>query len=113
MKFYQIIFLLFLMTNFVNSTTDCDPEGGLNPSGQKDCKDLNLDFQEDLKYCCFLKMKDGSNEAKTCIPLTDAEYKDIKQTIKKFEEEGGKVKDLDCKSIYLQFSLISLLFLIL
>ena len=58
-------------------------------------------------------MKDGSNEAKTCVPLTDAQYKDIKQTIKEFEEEGGEVKKLDCKSIYLQFSLISLLFLIL
>ena len=46
----------------------------------------------------------------TCIPLTKEQYDDIDKTISDIDFEVDK---LDCKSYYIEFCLLSLLFFLL
>lgn len=108
MKFCQIIFLVLLMID-ISSCADCDIEASASKAA--DCKDL--DKEGEIKHCCFIKGKIDDKEVKGCHPLTEAQYNDIKQTIKDLEKNNAKVDKLDCKSFYLQIGIISLIFLIL
>ena len=78
-------------------------------SSVKDCKGETL--KEGYKYCCYV---DAGDDGKACLALTQDDYDNIKDYIKKIEEgENVKVKNLDCKSNYLKFCLISLLVILL
>lgn len=116
MKKYTIIFFAFILT-FVF----CDDEDSsevkycyddITASKAKDCENLKLD--EKYYKCCYFKGKMENENINTCVPLTKAEYDDIKKTIKDFEKDSGnEVDKLDCNSSYLKYSLISLLLILL
>ena len=80
---------------------------------KEDCKAENLSDDEKklAEYCCFFK--DGDNT--WCGPLSEYRYKHIKDVIKISRLENGYDEDysIDCKSLYLQISLLSLLLLLL
>ena len=78
-------------------------------SSSKDCEKL----QSSRGHCCYINGKNDEEEIKRCISLTKEEYDNIDDYIKKLENDGSKVKDLDCKSYYLELCLLSLLFILL
>ncbi len=109
MKFYNIILfaslILYILSDECNSKESA--------SSKKDCKDLKTDSYK----CCFLKAKDKDGEGSSCMSVTKEEYDNIKDYIKKMEELGKsedlKIKKLDCKSIYLELSVLSFILLLL
>ena len=78
--------------------------------GQKkeDCKISDDEKKAGKEYCCY------NDQEKECQALTKYQYKHIKDLVK-FHLLAGVSEDLkiDCKSLYLQLSMISLLFLLL
>ena len=103
----------------------CD--GGA-PSGVSDCVDSLLWNEDRNRYadrCCYMRFqKDGEMFAK-CVGLTEEQYMDISETIRRFEEGdkllkkyfskdnllydeednfvNSKIYQLDCASSYLKF----------
>ena len=108
MKFYT--FILFASLIFLSKSDDddngCD---GKSAESAKDCKDIKIPN----KHCCYFKAKEGNDKYNNCISLNDDQYKNIKDAIKDWEEDGGKVEKLDCKSIYLELSILIFIFLLL
>ena len=83
-----------------------------------DCKqDMLTDNQKNGgMYCCYKTSKSFSNnqEDKVCFAITKVAYENIGDYIKLREMTGNEYDmSIDCKSIYLQFSLISLFLLFL
>lgn len=82
-------------------------------SSKKDCKDL----QTSEYKCCYFKVKSNSGEESGCTSVTKTGYDNIKDYIKEWEEEDKslnvKVKKLDCKSIYLELSVLSFILILL
>jgi hypothetical protein len=107
MKFYNII--LFASLILYISSSDCD---GKDAESAKDCKDKTSAYTDG--HCCFIKGKDkDGNSASMCISLEKSEYDNIKDYIKSLEDQGANVKKLDCKSIYLELSILSFILLLL
>ena len=108
MKFYNII--LFASLILYIFSIQCDGKGEAGSSD--DCKDLPIGTG--YSNCCFVKGKKDSEDVATCIPLTKNQYDNIKDYIKELEEDGSTdVKKLDCKSIYLELSILSFILLLL
>lgn len=109
MKFYKII--LFVSIILAIYSDDCD--FGTKADSKKDCD--KLDKITGYPYCCFIKGKDqnGNSDAKICAPLTKNEYDNIKDYKKTLENAGAEIKKIDCKSIYLELSIFSFIFLLL
>ena len=106
MKTFQLLALLCLI---IYTYQDCHNEN--NPK-KEDCKTENFNDIEkkNAEYCCFIK--DGDDTA--CSALSKYQYKHIKDMIKNARLEGsGDDYSIDCKSLYLQISLLSLLLLLL
>ena len=64
------------------------------------------------EYCCFVKnANDQDNKDGACLALTKYQYKHIKDYIKYQILNEGAHEDysIDCKSFYLEISLLSLL----
>ena len=106
MKFVELIIVLCLI---IFSYQTCS--GGTK---KEDCKAENLsDGEKKLgyEYCCYFE--DGDN--KGCSELTKYQYKHIKDYAKIMRLTGPISEDakIDCKSFYLQISLLSLLLLLL
>ena len=96
--------ILTIYSDYCGTTT--------NPSDRKDCD--KLDKVTGFPYCCFIKSKDKSgNEGTACIPVSQNDYDNIKDYKKSLENLGGTVKKIDCKSFYIEFSLLSLILLLL
>ena len=109
MKFYKII--LFVSIILTIYSEDCEI-GDVEADSIKDCD--KLDKITGYPYCCFLKGKNqNGEETKTCAPLTKNEYDNIKDYKKGLEALGAKIKKIDCKSIYLELSILSFIFLLL
>ena len=90
--------------------TDCDD---LNASSKNDCiGKLSENDKKDYSYCCYVEFKNGG---KGCWALRKAEYDDIKNYIKKEEEDmdGVKVKSLKCNSLFLKLGLMNILLFLL
>ena len=112
----NIIFFAFILTFVFCDDEDssevqyCGAE--VSASKVKDCENLKL---RDGGYkCCYFKGKMENENINTCVPLTKAEYDDIKKTIKDAEKDSrNEVDKLDCNSSYLKYSLISLLLILL
>ena len=82
-----------------------------------ECFEIELDFQSNIKKCCFLEYKDKKYENKRrrkCTILTNEEFLDIKKTIKTIKEKNTNytVLSLECDK-YNILSLNIALFLIL
>ena len=114
MKLLTFIISILLLSYII--TDDCE---GHSAKKHSDCKDLTL--HTDYKYCCYAKVeqkKDGEKKTEEgCTELKQDEYDKIKDYIKDWEERGKdneiKVKKLDCHSVYLTGSILSLLLLLL
>lgn len=111
----NILILFLILSSFV--FCDDDDDGGEcygTASKAKDCNSKKVGTS--YKYCCFLDIKSDEGSYKQCYPVTESDYKDIKNYINKMEESGrdahGKVNKLDCKSYYLKLSLLSLLLIL-
>ena len=107
MKFYNIILFASLIL-YILSEDECDQK--TSASKAKDCKDLKT---SDGDHCCYLKAKNDGKEYSGCTSVSKEAYDKIKDYIKEMEKTGGKVKKLDCKSIYLELSILSFIFLLL
>ena len=103
---YSLFILLILLISHISSTP-CLKE---DVSSSDDCEDLDAGTGN---HCCYLKGKGEGKSVSMCYPLTKEQYDDIDKTIKTLEDNGGKVDKLDCKSYYIQFCLLSLLFVLL
>ena len=88
------------------------------PANKKeDCKAENLGTSEKDKgyeYCCYAEINDN---AKGCLALSKYQYENIKDYIKNFklnaEVPVSEDTKIDCKSLYLEISLLSILLLLL
>ena len=109
MKFYNII----LFTSLILCILSDECEQKTSASSKKDCKDL----QTSEYKCCYFKVKSNSGEESGCTSVTKTGYDNIKDYIKEWEEEDKslnvKVKKLDCKSIYLELSVLSFILILL
>ena len=108
MKFYNIILFASLILYILSEDNECEQK--TSASKAKDCKDLKA---SDGDHCCYLKAKKDDQEYSGCTPVSKEAYNKIKDYIKEMEKTGGKVKKLDCKSIYLELSILSFIFLLL
>ena len=107
MKFYTFILFASLIILSISDDSACD---GKDADSAKDCKDIKISNS----HCCYLKAKDEDGKSHSmCYSITDDQYNKIKDHIKEMEKGGGKVKKLDCKSIYLELSILSFIFLLL
>ena len=95
MKIYQLIIFTTLIIYILNScfrTTEIHKD--------KDCTIRVFDVAEKIlgmKYCCYLYGVSEIEEIKRCVALTEAQYDNIEETIKTYEEMYEfHVKDLTC-----------------
>ena len=109
MKSLEIIIVLCLI---IFTYQLCSKSSGAK---KEDCKAENLDDTYEKKqgyeYCCYLEYGD----TKRCDALTKYQYENIKDYIKnvKLMQTGNEDTKLDCKSLYLEISLLSILLLLL
>lgn len=109
MKVFQLIALLCLILYSYQECSNSNVK-------QEDCKADNLSSGEKgigAEYCCFSKAKDST----FCMPLTKYQYKNIKDVIKIYRlipsDKGYDDLSIDCKALYLQISLLSILLFLL
>jgi len=109
MKFYNIILFTSLILCIL--TDECNEKD--SASSKKDCKDLKTDGYK----CCYYKVKINSGDETGCTSVTKTQYDNIKDYIKEWEDEMKnedlKVKKIDCKSIYLELSVLGFILLLL
>ncbi len=111
MKFYKIILFISLILSIYSGTT-CSLGNNIIASSPDDCE--NYEIEEGKPYCCYYKATENGKPVETCYPLTKAQYKDIDGTIDSIEEDGDITVDkLDCKSIYIELSILSFILLLL
>jgi len=111
MKFYKIILFSSLILSIYSSSI-CSLQDQIIASSAKDCQ--KYEPEEGASYCCFLKgTGENGKSVGTCTSLTKEEYKDMDGTISSYEEEGASVDKLDCKSIYLELSILTFILLLL
>ena len=110
MKTLYLILFAFLVYQI--SSRNC--QDATFPTKASECHDST---DKDQYYrCCYayVKLKSGQ-EAKVCVPVDEASYKDIGKTI---DEQKKQYKDLDkiqfdCNSKYVALSVLSLILLLL
>ena len=109
----NIIQVTILFSLIIHIYSNCDM---ILPSKKKDCYEgLSEEDKKDYSYCCFFK---GKKEkigpyGEYCHSLTKEEYDNIEEYIKHGESLGAQVDKLDCKSNYLNISLLILVILLL
>ena len=119
MKLLTFIISILLLSYII--TSECDKKTSAKKVSE--CEDLKVDTSNNYKYCCYAKYeyKDEDGSKKTyegCTELKQDAYDKIKDYIKEWENGEGKdsevkVKKIDCHSVYLTGSILSLLLLIL
>ena len=105
MKYIQIIALLYLISFTYQY---CERQ-----TSKDECKTSNLDQTEKdsgAEYCCFLKdANDANKKDGICTTLTKYQYEHIKDFIKAARLNGAHDDySIDCKSFYLEISILSL-----
>ena len=97
------------------------------PTGVSDCIDTLLWDEYDQRYydrCCYVRFLIKGKMHQGCIALTESQYLDITESIRRMEEgdkafwvseaKGSKIYQLDCASSYIKalsfvFALIALI----
>ena len=108
MKTFQLICILCL---FIYTYQGCYKSN----AEKADCKKENLDdYDKNAKkeYCCYYKNGDST----ACTGLTKYQYDHIKDWVKNQKLSSYSIKDdaeIDCKSFYLEFNILVLLFILL
>ena len=105
MKFYKIILFASIILSIYSDLCGI----AIDPNSRKDCD--KLEKTTAFPYCCFIKGKDAEgNEVKNCYPISQEKYDNIKDYKKTL---GDSIKEIDCKSINLDLSILSFIFLLL
>ena len=122
MKIIQVV-LLFVFLIYINAsgTSSCEDENGNTyvPSSADDCKKrLTEDEKKNLySHCCMIKyehMEDdnGNKISASCGTIRQAQFDKIKDYVKyqtfKYGLDGYEI---DCKSFYINISILILIFL--
>lgn len=104
-------FILLLLITYIA----CDCKGGVTDASVDNCKNNN----DGNGYCCY-KEAPKSSKTKKCTSLSKYEYDHIKVVVEYDKVFGGDKYDtkdddvkIDCRSYYLQSSLIILILLFL
>ena len=114
MKKALYLFTLMLLIN-IYSSNECKND---NAKGSGDCEKLDPD-EGDYKCCYYeydYEVGGEKGTAKGCESISKENYDNIKDYIKKEEEDtdvGSIDLSIDCYSNYITISLISLLILLL
>ena len=120
-----LLLIALLITQLYCDDEEEEDEGDCHKkdaSKVKDCESLKVG--KGYHKCCFwdISGKDASGkkgEYKSCSPVTEKEYNDIKNVIKEMEDEGKKNGaksydvSIDCDSNYISFAILSLIILLL
>ena len=74
---------------------------GMTAYESTDCFEIELDFKQNIKKCCFLEYKDKKYDNKrrrSCTILTNDQFLDIKKTIKSIKDNNKNVTvlSLEC-----------------
>ena len=104
--FHLVILLVSLL---INQCSAACPE--VNPSKKSTCHDKTV--ANSGSYCCYYKAKANGETATMCIELLKEQKEKIDDYIGQVEKAGVSVKSLDCKSSFIEFGLLSLIFLLL
>jgi hypothetical protein len=107
-KIYRLVILLVSLINILCTPTTCIEA---NPSKKSTCHDKTV--ANSGEYCCYYKAKANGVTGTTCFELTKDQKENIKDYIDMVEKAGVSVKSLDCKSSFIEFGLLSLIFLLL
>ena len=105
--FHLVILLVSLLINQCSAAT-CHE---VNPSKKSTCHDKTV--ANSGSYCCYYKAKANGETATMCIELLKEQKEKIDDYIGQVETAGVSVKSLDCKSSFIEFGLLSLIFLLL
>ena len=113
---YALLIILLLSLYKAETCTDTT-----KPSKASECNSRTIETNQ--YRCCYLYVKATfmsiTSEDKKCLPVTQAEYDNIKQVItttkEMAEKTGVKIDkiDIDCSSSYLYISLLALIIFLL
>ena len=121
-KALYLLLVLLLLSKFNCQAEDEKPdEGECDEDLSSGCE--NLKVGKGYYKCCLFEIEydqeiDGEKESKFCQPITQTDYDDIKDSIKKqedfFKNSNGFGVDIsiDCASNYVLISLLSLIILV-
>lgn len=109
MKFYQIILFVSLIIYIYTAEDENEKCYKAPAKSADDCQ--NLKTTKD--YCCYVKGKLDGSDVSMCAPISKDKYDNIKDYIKELEDGGADVDKFDCKSIYLELSVLSFILLLL
>ena len=121
MKLLKIFFILSCLYAFINSTCGTEEEDAYRYRDYKDC--INRAFsseeiEEGAYKCCYLEIEYESTnterEVHGCVPLTQAQFENIRQTKRTYEMQTGvEDADIECESSFIKLGILFLvLFLI-
>ena len=114
MNIFKLI--LICLFSFIKTTCITDDDDPIRYRDYKDCKDRVFDSDEIENYayrCCHIEIETETanveNSVEGCIPLNENQFNNIRQLIREYESQPNVDDvDIDCKSSYINFSLISL-----
>ena len=110
MKFYNIILLTSLILYIYSEDNECVKKTSAEKA--KDCKDLKTSNSDE--HCCYAKGKDKSGSSMSgCVVVGKDNYNNMKDFISSLENQGYEVKKIDCKSNYLELTILSFILLLL
>lgn len=116
MKIYLLLIVVSLLSLIVclNEDTQCDTQ---TASSRGDCTSRKFsedELKKNAKYCCLVETTILGTKGKSCLPIDQASYDDIKKFIDDLKEKTGATElSIDCSSKYLKYSLLILLLSIL
>ena len=116
MKIYQVLLILLCINYIYSVTVDCRRVE--NPSKETCNAGLSEEDKEDGKtHCCFIRFKrSGAPKDETlCSAITEYQYKNIDELAKYFSlfEIATDDFNIECSSIFVKFSFLSLILLLL
>lgn len=107
-KALYLLFAILLLAK-LNSADKCYDDGS-----KLSCDKRELD--NGYYRCCKMEYKLEGTKLEDCVPVTEDQYKKIKDTLKEFKNKAEvKVEDvkIDCSSNYMIISLLTLISLLL
>ena len=106
-KTVWIIFLLILL-NFDISIEEADPCSGIVSSTQECLEKLSDEDKEWGYKCCYYTSK-GTNALSECRILDKDDFEDINSVISDLKDRGFQDPNVDCKSKFLETTLLIIL----
>ena len=116
MKSYQVLLSLLCINYIYSATLSCDD---VEIPTKEACISAGLsgeDKERGYMYCCYIRYKKAGNkkERETCEKLNEYQYKNIDDYVKYNKLLETETDDfiVECSSIFLKFSFLSLILLL-